>query len=400
MVRSLGNTALGRLARFFGKLVILSTAIYVIVGALIYPDWWRLFLWHGGIFDKRVWSLGWLVIKEPLGSFWPFGFLIILLIVVGGFWAVFQFGKQGQNFWRNRFDQRLLPKKVWLNSAIACVVVCLALIPRHPQNFDSFWEAIEFERSTKKLISNFGKAFSEPRRGEFEPPTDGVYLYLNEDLLLRQFRALMLPLSVTTATEKSSSGKDIKLEAGPAKTLAVTAGASRGKETELTKQAPVVSAPYAAQQLIDRLAKSEETIKISPGTGLFFGKKARLSNELAELGVKLLPDQVDALTNGERESYRKEVLKAERSKVLLYWGAVAIEREDTNTFVSFKTEGPIAVSGRGLLRNDGLGDHLSLAAHSTKENIRLSAVWLYGVIETRKGGPSSVQLIFTPYAIW
>ena len=168
----------------------------------------------------------------------------------------------------------------------------------------------------------------------------------------------------------------------------------------MTKEAPQVSAPFAAQQLIARLGKSEDVVKIGPATGLLTAQANHLTNQLEKLGVQLTMGQLQKLEAGERENYKKEILKADRAKVLLYWGSVEVARLPDRIVLKFEADGPVKIVGTGMLKNDGLGDHLSLGLRSTKQSVHLSIVSIYGVIENREQDAETVRIVITPYAIW
>lgn len=389
-----------RFAAVLAKAVVLCSSIYITIGALVYPDWWRLFFWGGGWFDARVWRLGWVTLRLAFGAFWPFGFLVLVFVIAVGFWCFYQYGRQGQRFWSGGLGSRILPKRIWLGSVALCALVCLSLLPRTPMKYDSFWLAMENERFTKDLLSRMKAQSLGLPRSEFAPPEDGIYLYLNEDLIVRQFRALMPPFGVTAEKEKTSLNRDVKLQAGGGKVGAISAGTSSSKETEVTKESSPVSAPFAAQQLISRLSGSDDTVKIGPTTGLLSDAVTGLTNKLKKLGVELTSEQLRTLENNDRENYKKEILKVDRMKVLMYSGSVYISRGPKGVLLKFEAEGPVKLVGTGLLKQEGLGDHLGLALQGDNPSVNLISVSMYGVVETRSESSNTVQVVITPYAAW
>ena len=395
--RWFADSTAGGLALTFAKFIVLCVSIYITIGSLVYPDWWRLFLWGGGVFETRLWNLGWQTVKLSFGQFWPFGFLAIAILLACGFCLVYQFGRQGPNAWKSAIFT--LPRWSWLIAVIVCVTVCLSLWPRTPQTYDLFWQSLEMERWSREVAARLKGAISQPQRGPYEPPENGIYLYLNEGLVTRQFKALMPPLGLTSAKEMSASAKDIAFQAGESKIGSLSAKTSTSRETELTKEAPPVSAPYAAQQLIGRLAKSDDTVVIGLLTGVS-ANTLSLTNQLKTFGVELTVDQLKQLEKADREHYNKEVLKADRAKVLFYSGAVDLARTQEGLVISFESQGPTRLVARGLLKREGLGDHLSLAIQSSAQPVHLVLVSLYGVIETREESADALQLVITPYAIW
>jgi hypothetical protein len=292
----------------------------------------------------------------------------------------------------------VLPKKIWLTAAVVGVLACVALLPRKPSSYEGFWQAHDRERAWKNTFGKMSDVLSGRIRDEYEPPSDGIYLYLNEVLVVRQFQALMPPLGVTASKEMSATGRDIKFESGASKIGSVSASASALQEAELTKEAPPISPPFAAQQLIGRIKKLDDTVKLGPATGLFSSDVGRLTNELSRLGVQLTQEQLQKLEQADRENYRKEVLKADRAKAIMYWGPISVAQTDKGIVLTFDCKGPVTVMATGLLKSEGLGDHLSLAIQTP--DVRLGAVTLYGVIETREQDGDTAKIVLTPYAIW
>jgi hypothetical protein len=384
---------------FVTKIVVTSIAVYVSIGALFYPDWWRLVIWGGGLLDSRLWDLGWLTITRAAREFWPYGFLAIAAAAILCGVILYKWGRHGRDFWCGAFRAMFPSTRVCAIAVLICAATCFALLPRKPQGYDSLWNALEFERQAQNLIAIWTSASAKENTSEYDPPRDGVYLYLNDKLVVRQFEALMPSLRVTGSKERSSIGGDVSVRTG-AKAGGLEVRSSSSRETEILKEAPRISAPYAAQQLIPRLKESDDTVKVGAVTSQSSAQAVRLIDQLKRGGVHLTDEQIAKLEAADRERYLREVLKADRVKVLMYWGPIELRKAGEDVVVGFTENGPIRVSGQGRLNADGLGDHLNLGLRINAPIVRLGAAALYGLIETRSLASNSVDLVFTPYAIW
>lgn len=394
----IGERTSARIALVIGKYLAFLGALYVTIGLLIYPDWWRLFLWGGGCLERRVWRLGWVTLKEEaFSSFWPFGGVVLMTIIFIGFRIMYKLGKQGDQFWKDGRGLDILPRWAFFATLAGCFVAMLLLLPREPQNYDEFWLGREFLRGTFKALDEASRNFAGEERGvqaEFEPPSSGVFLYLNDDLILRQYQALMAPLILKEKREKSSKERGIRAEAG-----AVSASGSSAKETETIKEAPPVSAPFAAQRLITQFGKSVDAVKINAFTAATSRKATSLTNDLMTFGVELTVDQLRQLDEGERKHYMKQMLKVDRARIIFFRGSVVISRGKAETSFTIRAFGPMEFFGTGVLKPSAFGDHLSLGVQSTKPEITMGTS-LYGVIETSTTTSNLVEATITPYAMW
>ncbi len=381
-----------------GKWLAVGISMFVVAGSVLYPDWWRVFFWDAGFLDHAHIKLGINTFKNVFGQFWPIGGVLGFICAFIILKAVFSFGKYGKD-WTKHW--RILDgpsRKLFSYSLLLLLLTVGGVYFRHPTKKSDFWDDQELSRLNEKLKDSFRWLADRLPRDPCAAPESGVYLYLNDKAIMRQYDALSPLFSVrsTKDTYATNTATSIGAKAGVAD-LSASSDNSHAKEV-LSESRPV-SAPFAASQLINNSIKSTNTIRLDPNV---FSPQTRFIVELLNShGVTLSKEQNQKLEESDRKRTERELLKTEHDKVFLYDGPVKIVRTEKDVTLEFDIAGLVLLKCKGILKLEYLNDHLGLAVEYAKPESSLSSVRLYGVIDSRTNTANArIDTAFTPYAIW
>ncbi|HEV7925055.1 MAG TPA: hypothetical protein VGR14_06860 [Verrucomicrobiae bacterium] len=375
------------------KWFLVIASCYIVLGSVMYPDWWRAFFWEGGVVDSAHLELGWQTVKEYFGQFWPFGGLGVLACVVIIVRAILLYGKHGIDSWRTWIPCPKPSHKLVAYLLLLAVAVSGGLYFRHPVEMSAFWSAKDQQRLWAHVQDQLKILAEGKLPDQFAPPESGVYLYLNDDCILRQYEALSPPLTVREIKDKTSHSKDLEIDAKVATGRMGVAG-----ETEVISAAPQVSAPYAAGQLINAMHKSENVVRLNTA-GL--SQSNYIVTIASQNGVTLTEDQRQKLSEADHQRYEKDILKGDKPSLFFYEGPVKIVRGTNTTELVFDIAGVMPLHCKGLLKSEFLHQHLALAVAYAHPESEIASIKVYGFIEERRHAqPDRLEVDITPYAIW
>lgn len=392
------KAAVGAVLRFS----VCAASAYVIVGCINYPQWWKGFVFGGGIFSSVYWKSGVTYLRSEFAHLTPLASLIVVSLITLGGATLFWLGKHSDysEEKRTRFFRDLPPKR---NTAVVAGLSCLVALLAASFQQGSYSAYAAFDEALNKMISRWSASDYLKAENYFSPPEAGVYLYLNENLVVRQFLALQDDLRVASTSESLNSHTNVSLSLKlPLDGASAELNSERGGEKTINREAPDVSPSFCAQQIISRLKQSTNVFQISPISGLGSETSQWLTRSLEKRGVQLTEAQIETLRDRDRADLLRQLNDIRRTRVVLYSGpASVIYTNSTYSFrITRKTE-LLQLNMEGFLDGDFTKDSFVLFLAKSNGKAAWDEIKMLLIVEQMTTTPpSDVSLKVIPYAIW
>src|SRR5919106_2080559 len=217
-------------------------AVYLILGALWYPEWWKRFVFYGGLFDRKLLKFSFHYLWQLLVNFHPLGVTLAVLVSLAVVMAIYLTGKHGVI--GAIANIRSPSRSVIVVVSIVFGVVLVALMQvegdyRTPAEWDEYV-------TTLRLKLNDPIPWAIGKCG----PASGFYLYLDGERVSRAYSALQSDMVVSSQTEKraleSATGGALKVPPAEA-----SSSLKLATEETTVKIPPSISAERQADWLIE-----------------------------------------------------------------------------------------------------------------------------------------------------
>jgi hypothetical protein len=339
------STTLGPL---FGW-IYLFLASYVILGSLIFPEWWRRFLLDGGVLDSRYWSMAGEYLVNLAKIRHPLGIIVILLglLLVG--WLIFTAGRVGI---------ANVPKKILAPSGTSILPITIILLVTL-----GALAALKTEYKTPAESSaELDRASERAHRSVYDlfrpkAPKSGFFLYLDPPRLAKTYNTLQNELTIASETKTEETGTEVR---GTVSLKGIGGEAiSRDRVERSIKLIPTTPTPERqAQWLIHTYSELNLDIDL-PDESVTESWASREAREaLAERNVNLSSEQLARLAEGDAELLERKL--SQPNTPLLYKGKIHLRDQNGVLLSSFKTGGGANVN----VAAEGSTQFLDTSVHS------------------------------------
>ena len=396
--KHIGSKLMSPLRWFWGNIrpvvswIYVFVACYVILGALIYPAWWKRFFFGGGLFDLHLWKFAanyfWLLVVN--GD--PLGLSLAGLLACCIFLAIYSIGKHGLKDLLKRIHPVSTAWVVFVSAMLALVVISVSFVKHEFRTLD------ELEQRTRQLRAELESR--DPFYASFRifGPKTGFYLYLDPVKVSQSYNSLqdeLVAASETITKAAEGSGK-IGLDAGA---LDLQATKKASEERSVHRVAPKASPERQARWLINRFNKEKLAVTLfeTDETGTWELKEAK--KVLEERGVKLTPAQENDLVEGDAKIFSDKLLRSKTNVPLLLDGNLLICSKNNTLEIVFGTRGPVPVTCTGTLEPKFLDKDVLTCVNRSDDGCKLSGNVL-GIVWNKTILPKSVELKIVTLAIW
>jgi hypothetical protein len=371
--------------------VYVAFAVYFLIGATLFPGWWKRFIFDAGILDGRFWIAAWQHLYAMLKGRLPLGLVLGAILVSVPAYLLFMAGRIGPR--QLLSGVKAVPRSLFLGATavILLTLLGLATVKADYQTPDEIHAA--FEEARERLQTDNFRSLFRP-----SPPKSGFFIYLDALKLARAYNTLQKELTLVLQTETQENASEQKVGAN-LKSVSGEAIARTSIEKSI-QQAPTVATPERqAQWLIQTYNELNMVVDLP----LFFGGKDYRSYELQEAleelqkrGVTLSPQQQASAIDGDVALLEN---KLNRPNVpLLFEGEMTIESGGEHFKIMFETGGGAHVIAQGSGSLASLDDGLHGCSRQSggcvfKGNI-LAIVWRSSRQDT------SIRLDLIPLALW
>lgn len=387
------------------RILLTVLSLYVIAGCALFPVWWKTFIFQGGFLKPYYWRFGFNYLGNEFKAHTPLAVMIMTAVSLIIIYAVFWFGKYSHtNDVKKLNFLKALPPPWWI---VICLlfVDCVAIATTSLQNGSyttMLGGEVVFNRGSDRLaqaMENITKfAAGLKAESEFVPPNSGVYIYLDDRLIIRQFQALQETLPVKSTTESASGETNISGTISlPANIGSVGLAKKTANEKSVTKSVPEMSGAFAATQLIKQFDGQTNTLKWGILSSFGSGSSDWMVAALENRGLKFTDEQRDTLRKADRVSFEKDLTAIHPRQIILYDGEAAIKKEGDEIWIEIKHDGPIRVSAKGILHRESMQDAMVIAS----ETGNLGAIKMMLFLDTAERNTAGDFVFrFTPYAVW
>jgi hypothetical protein len=378
-------TALAPAASWVGLL----SCLYLAVGIVLYPIWWKRFLFQGGWHEAQylkfaVWYLGELVsIMHPVG---------LLLVAMVFFLLASVFHLVSRHGLRNALGQLTFPPKalVWLG--VIALFFSLIGLRGVQETYRTPEEAVKIYT---KLREELETPFHEFGRSGYGYPSSGFFFYLDSERVAKAYGLLQQQMRVASETTKQSSEGTLGLGAGIGGFKVDSAG-KLVEEKVLTKT-PVAETPERqAQELIATLSRKLEPIFEEQSNSA--SKIYVLRTVLKQHGVDLTKEQENSIREAEIIKYKLALSEKPRS-VVRYRGTIRIKSAKAG--FEFECSQKVNLEAKWFGELDGrFLDPTIRKLLSGTTNEFSSEVWLLGIAFKSESKGNVLEIHTVPIAIW
>ncbi len=389
-------------AAIFAAIRLILTLLfgYIIVGCILFPQWWKEFALQGGFLKEVFWRDGFAYLGGEFASFSPLAATTVLTVLGLVMYSVYWLGKnanQSENR-KTAFVERLAPSTFVVGVLAVILLIALVSAYRQPGSYSHQKARTRYDRLLDEMISKLGKPESYR---EFDSPSSGVYLYVNDKLILQQYESLRGDLEIksvteSTATEKAASTSiSLPLEVG-----SVDLSGKNTTEKTITRNAPEISSTFALQNLIRQFNKNTNTTKIRALSS--FGESSDwIVNILKAKSVELSKDQVDQLKKSDRLSFQEATKDIHPREVLLIKGLASVKKVGEAFGLQIVHKGTASILVRGQLQKQFMRDHMLFSLDFEKDEAEFfDATMLSIVQQIERDASDNLILTVIPYAIW
>jgi hypothetical protein len=394
------NPHLGKAIALAATRIGLATAlIYADVGAIIFPQWWKEFLLTGGIFKLHVWRDGANYLSTQIGLFSPLGvFLVGCFVFIIGY-TTFWFGRHLSESQKSKvaFLQGLPPSRtsVIVLGCISFVLLFVACLQPGSYAQNKYQELVNNILVEKlKQLGNWGQS-------PYSPPETGVYLYLDEKLIIKQFQALQSDMEPKERTESIGKEQDTSVSASlPINGVKLEAGTKLSTEQSMTLNTPDITPGFAAGRIIKRFIADTNTITWALFHPIVVSSDF-VTTMVSNAGVQLSSDQKAQLKRHDRVQYESNIAKIVPHKIILYNGTIRLLKSSGRLVVEFSDSGPVTVVAKGYVNKEFLADSMLFSFEGNQESRDLAGVSVLAIVEdTHRDGDGNLQISITPECIW
>jgi len=382
----------------FARLLMALVLGYIAVGCILFPLWWKEFLFQGGILKAAFWREGFGYVGSAFKEFEPLAMVIVALLVVFSCYMLYWFGRHQSDSNKVTFAKKLAPGVMTLVSVglVTAVAVGAAGLKKGKYSDMRPWDRLM--RNMEEELKEFERS---GRFDEFRPPENGVFLYVNEKLVLEQYEGLRGSLETTSVTESAGVENGIGASASiPLGAGSIDLSQKSSKEQTVTKTAPSVSATLTLRSLVMRFSADTNTFKLGYRSSLGLGESKWLEDALRREGVILTREQSETLIRSDKAKFQKRTQLLRERTVMLYHGDASLIKDSSDFSIQASYQGICEISLNGVINDKFVRDHLRLLLDSgTKTDV--GPVYMLAIVQRiKRDNGGSVSLEVVPYAIW
>jgi hypothetical protein len=367
-------------------------ACYVILGAIIYPSWWKRFFFGGGFFDQHLWKFAanyfWLLVVN--GD--PLGISLVGLLACCIFLAIYSMGKHGLKNLLKTIRPVSTAWLVFVSAMLVLMIISVSFVKHEFRTID------ELEQETQRLMMELESRDPFYISFRIVGPKTGFYLYLDPVKVSQSYNSLqdeLVAASETITKAAEGSGK-IGLDAGA---LDLEATKKASEKRSVHRVAPKASPERQAKWLITKFVKEKLAVTLfeTDETGTWELKAARKT--LDERGVKLTSAQESDLVEADAKIFAEKFLRSKTNVPLLMDGNLLIYPNNNTLEIVFRTRGPVPVTCTGALEPKFLDKAVLTCVNNSKEGCKLYGHVL-GIIWNKTISPKLIELKIIILAIW
>lgn len=171
--------------------IYLFLASYVILGSFIFPEWWKRFLWGGGAFDPRYWSIAGEYLVNLAKTGHPLAIVVILLAlgVVG--WLLVTAGRVGIADVPQAIPAPSRTSIVLITVILIVTVMALAAVKtEYKTPAELLDEMTQKNDDARDRLVGILRSLSRPTA-----PRSGFFLYLDPPRLVKTYNTLQNELT-------------------------------------------------------------------------------------------------------------------------------------------------------------------------------------------------------------
>ena len=159
-------------------------AVYFLIGATLFPGWWKRFIYDAGFADSRFWIAAWLYLVAMVREGLPLGLVLAVAIVIIPCYLLFLAGRLGPR--KLLQAVKTAPRAVLLLSIMVIILTCVGLtaVDAEYQTPDELHAAVEQATARLQNPNSFRTMFRP------SPPKSGFFIYLDPPKLARAYNTL------------------------------------------------------------------------------------------------------------------------------------------------------------------------------------------------------------------
>jgi hypothetical protein len=393
--------AYASLRLFWGAL-----SLYVIVGCILFPLWWKTFFFGGGFFKVYYWKYAFSYLGEEFKTFSALAVLLTVGVLSVITYMIYWLGKYSDvNEAKKLVFFKKLPPPWWIVTGLLITAgLMIFSVSWQPGYFDkSLGIEVAANRTADRMLQAVGdltKAFTGLKtESEFAPPNSGVYIYLDEKLLVRQFQALQQTLEIKSTSESVLGETNVSASVSlPVNSGGIGLSEKTAAEKSVVKSAPEISASFAATELIKRFDGLTNTLKWGVINAFGTGSSDIFVAVLEKRGLKFTGEQLEQLHIADKKNYENDLKAVTSRQIVFYDGVATIKKDGAKFWLEINRDGPVKMTARGILHKESMQDSM-IIARETEGQLGLIKMMLFlDTVERNQAGDFTFR--FTPYVIW
>lgn len=382
------------------KILLSVVFVYVTIGCILFPEWWKEFVFLGGLLKGHFWRDALNVLGAHFKSFSPLAISMLFAFCSLIGYAIYWFGRSANQSDSSKiaFIVRLAPRRSLLLILAVFCGLALGAATLQPGSYSTNKETERLNR----MLDDRMDALERRERDPFVPPSSGVYLYVNEKLVLEQFEALRSGLEIKSVVESLASEKNASASISlPLHAGSVEASAKSAAEKTVTKTAPETSPAIALQGLSDRFRASTNVFKLTP-LSYFAQTTEYFLGQLQERGVELTQDQLAKLKEADKLAFDKIVQTIEPRQVFLCQGTILVRASgDSMTFEVTYDQAATKIHVTGTLQKRWMRDQMLFTAGEGKGDTKFTLASMLTLVQkVERDASNNLVLTLIPYAMW
>jgi hypothetical protein len=375
-----------------------TVLIYAGLGCVMFPLWWKEFIFGGGCLKSVFWRFGFNYLANEIRQLTPLAVMFLASSLLAAGILLFRLGRYSAQAKQTKlsFIRNLAPNnKALILIASFCVVLSLSTLIQAGW----FSDAKTNELGSSRLQASL-KNYEDLMGYTWGPPRTGLYEYLNDGLITKQYQALqgeMEPKQRTETLGKEKSGS-LSISLGAAD---ISASDKNTKGLSTTFAAPDVSAPLLATRLITKFATDTNVLRWMSLLSPFNQSSDFILRMLDGTGIKLSADQLEKLAAHDRAQLDSEVAKLQPPKVLIFHGPFMVRRTNDTFMLEATLEGRNRAVMSGRLRKEYLAESLLFSVEAKTPDQTLVGLEVLAIMESiTKETNGDYHISITPECIW
>jgi hypothetical protein len=373
--------------------VYLGVALYVVAGSFTYPVWWKRFLFHGGVWDSRLWANAFTYLWQLVLATPPIAAVLVVLVIASIGRVVFLCGKEGPIRAIRRFGPPRRGVSALMTFLLVGALLGLTRVKgdfRTQDEWNAFFAAQEVHLA-EVMDSEWWQTY--------QPPAAGVYLYLHPLRVAGAYSALQPEFAVSGRTEKRGTDSSASggLSLAPVD-LHVSGKATR--ESTVVTSAQPFSPQRAATWLVQHFRSDDQTLKLLPESIPDSWQLRSAKETLGKFGVKLTSSQLGRLKAEANARLLRMLEFPEQNVPVLYKGTLLLKATTTGVRLEFGSEGELSVDAAGTCEPENLEHDVLDCARAVPGGCRIPSKQLLALVWRHSGSGNRTQLDVLPLAIW